>query len=71
METYTMLRQFADSWAVLALLLFFLGVVVWAFRPGSRKVHEDIANIPFRYEDKPAGDDGSARRAASGAAKEA
>ena len=71
METYTMLRQFADSWAVLALLLFFLGVVVWAFRPGSRKVHEDIANIPFRHEDKPAGEGGSNRRAAPGAAKEA
>lgn len=54
METYTLLRQFADSWAMLALLLFFLGVVVWAYRPGSRKTHEDIANIPFRHEDKPA-----------------
>ena len=54
METYSILRQFADSWMMLFLLLFFLGVVVWAFRPGSRAKHRDIANIPFRHEDKPA-----------------
>jgi cytochrome c oxidase cbb3-type subunit 4 len=23
-------------------------------RPGSRKVHRDTANIPFRHDDKPA-----------------
>jgi cytochrome c oxidase cbb3-type subunit 4 len=38
------------------MFVFFIGVVVWAFRPGSRKIHEDTANIPFRHEDKPAGD---------------
>jgi cytochrome c oxidase cbb3-type subunit 4 len=38
------------------MFVFFIGVVVWAFRPGSRKIHEDTANIPFRYDDKPAGD---------------
>ena len=65
METYTLMRQFADSWAMLALLAFFLGVVIWAFRPGSRKTHEDIANIPFRHDDKPAvtGGTGSAKEA--------
>ena len=71
METYTLLRQFADSWAMLALLLFFLGVVVWAFRPGSRKTHEDIANIPFRHEDRPAPSGGSDRSDRVGKAKEA
>jgi cytochrome c oxidase cbb3-type subunit 4 len=38
------------------LFLVFLGVVVWVFRPGSRKVHDDTAEIPFRHEDKPGGD---------------
>ena len=37
METYTFLREFADSWMLLALTLFFLGVVVWAFRPGAAR----------------------------------
>ena len=51
---YHILREFADSWAALALLLVFVGAVVWSFRPGSTRVHDDIANIPFRHEDKPA-----------------
>ncbi len=50
METYTFLRQLADSWVLLALTLFFLGVIVWAFRPGSRATHDEAANIPFRNE---------------------
>ncbi|UWQ92005.1 cbb3-type cytochrome c oxidase subunit 3 [Aliisedimentitalea scapharcae] len=54
MEIYTLLRQFADSWMLLVLFLFFIGVVVWAFRPGSTKVYKDTANIPFRHDDKPA-----------------
>lgn len=56
MDTYSLLREIADSWVLLAMFIFFLGVIVWAFRPGSRKVHDDTANIPFRHEDKPAGD---------------
>ncbi|MGD9919293.1 MAG: cbb3-type cytochrome oxidase subunit 3 [Paenirhodobacter sp.] len=51
---YHILREFADSWVALGLLLFFIGAVIWALRPGSRKVHDDIANIPFRHDDKPA-----------------
>lgn len=54
MDTYSLLRHFADSWALLALFLFFIGVVFWAFRPGSAKVHKDISQIPFRNEDAPA-----------------
>ena len=54
METYSFLREFADSWMLLALFLFFIGVIVWAFRPGSTRVYSDVADIPFRNEDKPA-----------------
>lgn len=54
METYTFLRAFADSWMLLALFLFFLGVILWVIRPGSNKTHEDAANVPFRHDDKPA-----------------
>ncbi|MBE0412978.1 cbb3-type cytochrome c oxidase subunit 3 [Yoonia sp.] len=50
METYTFLRQLADSWFLLAMTLFFIGVVVWAWRPGSRKMHDNTAMIPFRNE---------------------
>ncbi len=56
MDMYSLLREFADSWALLALFTFFLGVIVWAFRPGSRRAHEEAGNIPFQYEDRPAAD---------------
>ncbi len=57
METYTSLRAFADSWAMAGLFLFFLAVVLWVFRPGSKKVHDDSANMIFRNEDMPKGDE--------------
>jgi cytochrome c oxidase cbb3-type subunit IV len=62
METYTFLREMADSWALLMLFLFFLGVFFWAFRPGSRPLHDDAANVPFRYEFAPPQDGPAARK---------
>ncbi len=60
METYSFLRELADSWVLLILFLFFGGVVLWVFRPGSTKLYENPANIPFRHEDKPAAPDADA-----------
>ena len=54
METYSLLREFADSWMLLLLFVFFVGMVVWVFRPGSTKAYSDPAGIPFRHDDKPA-----------------
>ena len=54
MDLYSLLREFADSWVLLSLVLFFVGAVVWAFRPGSRGVHDDAASVPFRNETRPA-----------------
>lgn len=56
MDTYSLLREIADSWVLLALFAFFIGVVIWAFRPGSRKTHKEAKNIPFKHEDRPAED---------------
>ncbi len=53
METYTLLRHMADSWGMLLMFLLFAGVMLWAFRPGSRQVHSDIANSIFRNEREP------------------
>ena len=55
-DVYSFLRAVADSWVMLAIFAFFLGVVIWAFRPGSTKIYADTVNIPFRHEDKPAGE---------------
>ncbi|MGR3461280.1 MAG: cbb3-type cytochrome c oxidase subunit 3 [Roseovarius sp.] len=54
METYSLLRDFADSWMLLFLFSFFIGVVLWAFRPGSTKTYEYHASTPLRNEDRPA-----------------
>lgn len=50
---YHFMREFADSWGLLALALFFVGVVIFAFRPGSKKTAEDAANIPLKDDEKP------------------
>ncbi|KRD53413.1 MULTISPECIES: CcoQ/FixQ family Cbb3-type cytochrome c oxidase assembly chaperone [Sinorhizobium/Ensifer group] len=50
METYTAMRQFADSWALLAMTLFFLGVVGFIFRPGAKKAADDAAAIPLKED---------------------
>ncbi len=54
-DHYSILREFADSWALLVLFVFFVGTVLFVlFRPGASKTYSDVANIPFRNEDKPA-----------------
>ena len=53
MDTYSLAREFADSWMLLFLVLFFLGVILWVFRPGSSKAQRDSANIIFRHENSP------------------
>mgnify|MGYP000721054388 CR=1 FL=1 len=56
MDTYGFLRLIADSWALLALTVVFVGVVFFAFRPGSKRLHDDAAASIFRNEKKPAAD---------------
>lgn len=48
---YETLRQMADSWGLLYLFVVFVGVILFTFRPGTKKQAADIAQIPFR-EDK-------------------
>lgn len=53
-DTYTILRTLSGSWGTVFLLVSFLAVVFFAFRPGSNRIHRDSAEIPFRHDDKPA-----------------
>jgi cytochrome c oxidase cbb3-type subunit 4 len=48
MDTYTAMRHFADSWGLLAMLLFFVGAFFFVFRPGSRRLADDAAQIPLK-----------------------
>ncbi len=51
MSTYDILRQFADSWGLLYMVVLFVGVIAFTFRPGSREEADKIANIPLREDD--------------------
>lgn len=55
METYSLLREFADSWMLLLLFSIFVGVFVWVIRPGANAIYRDSAAIPFRHTDAPKG----------------
>jgi cytochrome c oxidase cbb3-type subunit 4 len=49
--SYEWLRQFADSWALLAMIIFYLACVGWAFLPRNRQRNHDAANIIFKDAD--------------------
>lgn len=50
METYTAMRQFADSWGLLAMGLFFVGAVLFTLRPGSKTQAVEAALIPLKED---------------------
>ncbi|WP_134680721.1 cbb3-type cytochrome c oxidase subunit 3 [Paracoccus ravus] len=54
MDRYSFLRELADSWVLLTLVLFFVGTIIFAWRPGSRPLHRDAAESIFRNEKRPA-----------------
>ncbi|MFN3231158.1 MAG: cbb3-type cytochrome c oxidase subunit 3 [Alphaproteobacteria bacterium] len=47
---YEALRHFADSWGLLYLVLLFVGMIAFVFRPGSKKKYERNAEIPLRED---------------------
>ena len=51
MDTYSFLREFADSWFLIAMFAFFIGAGLWAFWPSQRAARLDAAEIPFRDND--------------------
>ncbi len=53
MDTYSLLREIADSWVLLAMFLFFVGVAIWAFLPSQAGAREAARMIPFRREAEP------------------
>ena len=49
-STYEALRHFADSWALLAMLLVFIACVLWPFRRSLRDRNEAAARMIFEDE---------------------
>ncbi|MCP4317037.1 MAG: cbb3-type cytochrome c oxidase subunit 3 [Hyphomicrobiales bacterium] len=54
---YQTLRTFADSWGLLFMVIVFVAVVVYTFRPGSKKEADKIAQIPLKEDKSPNEDD--------------
>ncbi len=54
METYDTLRYFVSLASLVAMFVLFIGVVLFLFRPGSKKLHEETSNMIFRNDDRPA-----------------
>jgi cytochrome c oxidase cbb3-type subunit 4 len=50
MDTYSLLRQIADSWVLLAMFAYFIGAGIWAFLPSQRSARDDASLIPFRND---------------------
>ena len=50
MEFYTAMRHFADSWGLVAMTLFFLGVLVFTLRPGAKASADEAARIPLKED---------------------
>lgn len=48
METYSLLREFADSWFLLAMFAFFIGTWIFAFWPSLKSARDEAASIPLR-----------------------
>lgn len=47
---YNLMREFADSWGLVAMALFFVCAIAFALRPGSRKLADEAARIPLEDE---------------------
>ena len=47
---YEFLRQIADSWGLLYLVILFVGIILFTFRPGSKSKARDAAKIPFNED---------------------
>ena len=51
MDMYTILRQFGDTWGLLAMFLIFLWVVLRVFLPKQRAAHKSASGIVMRASD--------------------
>jgi len=48
---YDTLRHLADSWGLIAMVVVFLALCLWPFRPGARDHNDAAAAMIFEDED--------------------
>ena len=50
-STYDALRHFADRWGLAAMVVIFLILALWPFRPSAKEDNEAAANMIFKGDD--------------------
>ena len=50
-STYETLRHFADSWGLAAMVVAYLALMLWPFRPGARSANEAAKTMIFKDDD--------------------
>ena len=58
MSLYDQLRHLADSYGLVALLVLFLGLCLWVFRPGAKQRNQDAARSILNDDEAEGGYDG-------------
>ena len=58
MSFYDQLRHLADSYGLVALLVLFLGLCLWVFRPGAKQHNREAARSIFKEDEIEGRDDG-------------
>ena len=48
--TYETLRQFADTWVLLAMAAVFIIAIGFALRPGAKKNYDRLSRLPLDDE---------------------
>jgi cytochrome c oxidase cbb3-type subunit 4 len=48
---YTLLRELADSWFMLLMFSFFIGVILFAYRPGTKTAYDRLRSLPLQDDD--------------------
>ena len=51
MSLYEQLRHFADSYGLVVMVIAFLALCLWPFRPGARSQNRAAARSIFRERD--------------------
>lgn len=49
--TFENASQFAQTWGLVYLFVLFLGVLVYALRPGAKKTFDRAAQLPLSEDD--------------------
>lgn len=47
---YTTLAEFAQTWGLVYMVAIFIGVLIYALRPGAKKKFDEAARIPLKED---------------------